>query len=207
LDNKAGQFIQPRGASGMATLQYVKMPDNLRVFVPDPDGQDSYPMVTFSWLLVYKHYDDQHKAAALKHDLTWCLTEGQAFNEALGSLRLASQVSTRAMTAVDSIREAGACSPGRWRPLAWTCKPSSSLCVPCSTRGEWFTSGEGPLHPARPQASRLTNTPRTLAGIGGVVDTRMGLRATRVMRVRKVRGVRSMCCVWRVPGPCASGAR
>jgi hypothetical protein len=42
--------------------------------------------------LVYQHDDDQHKAAALKHSLTWCLTEGQAFNEALGYIRLAPQV-------------------------------------------------------------------------------------------------------------------
>jgi phosphate transport system substrate-binding protein len=63
LENKAGQFIQPRGDSGMATLLNVEMPENLRIFFPDPDGKDSYPIVTFSWLLLYKQYDDQHKAA------------------------------------------------------------------------------------------------------------------------------------------------
>jgi phosphate transport system substrate-binding protein len=104
LENKAGQFIQPRGASGMATLQNVEMPENLRIFVPDPDGQDSYPIVTFSWLLVYKHYDDPHKAAALKQYLKWCLTEGQAFTEALGYIRLAPQVLERTMAAADTIR-------------------------------------------------------------------------------------------------------
>ena len=104
LENKAGQFIQPRGDSGMATLQNVDMPENLRIFVPDPDGKDSYPIVTFSWLLVYKHYDDQHKAAALKHYIQWCLTEGQAFNETLGYIRLAPQVIERTMAAADTIR-------------------------------------------------------------------------------------------------------
>jgi ABC-type phosphate transport system substrate-binding protein len=59
---------------------------------------------TVSWLLLYKHYDDQHKAAALKHYIKWCLTEGQAFNEALGYIRLAPQVVERTMTAVDSIQ-------------------------------------------------------------------------------------------------------
>jgi phosphate transport system substrate-binding protein len=104
LENKAGQFIQPHGDSGLATLLNVEMPENLRVFVPDPEGQDSYPMVTFSWLLVYKQYDDQRKAAALKQYLTWCLTEGQAFNEALGYVRLAPQVIARTMAALDSIQ-------------------------------------------------------------------------------------------------------
>ena len=104
LENKAGQFIQPRGDSGTATLLKVEMPENLRIFFPDPDGKDSYPIVTFSWLLLYKHYDDQPKAAALKQYIKWCLTEGQAFNDALGYIRLAPQVIARAMTAVDSIR-------------------------------------------------------------------------------------------------------
>jgi phosphate transport system substrate-binding protein len=104
LENKAGQFIQPHGSSALATLLNVEMPDNLRAFFPDPDGTDSYPIVTYSWLLLYKQYDDQHKAAALKQYIKWCLTEGQAFNEALGYVRLAPQVIARTMAAVDSIR-------------------------------------------------------------------------------------------------------
>ena len=47
LENKAGQFIQPHGGSGLATLLNVDMPENLRVFFPDPDGKDSYPIVTY----------------------------------------------------------------------------------------------------------------------------------------------------------------
>ena len=80
------------------------LPNNLRVFFPDPDGQDSYPIVAFSWLLLYKQDDDQLKAVALKQYIKWCLTEGQAFNEALGYVRLAPQVIERTMAAVDNIR-------------------------------------------------------------------------------------------------------
>ena len=104
LQNKAGQFIQPHGDSGLATLLNVTMPENLRVFFPDPDGKDSYPIVTFSWLLVYKQYDDQRKAAALKQYVQWCLTEGQSFNESLGYVRLAPQVIAHTMAAVDRIQ-------------------------------------------------------------------------------------------------------
>src|SRR5215813_6097386 len=104
LENKAGQYIQPLGDSGMATLSNVEMPENLRIFFPDPDGKNSYPIVTFSWLLLYKQYNNQHKAAALKQYIKWCLTEGQTFNEALGYIRLAPQVIARTMAAVDSIR-------------------------------------------------------------------------------------------------------
>jgi phosphate transport system substrate-binding protein len=104
LENQAGQFIQPHGGSGLATLINVEMPENLRIFFPDPKGPDSYPIVTYSWLLLYKKYDDTQKVAALKQFMTWCLTEGQAFNETLGYVRLAPHVVSRATAAVASLR-------------------------------------------------------------------------------------------------------
>lgn len=104
LENRAGQFVRPDGHSGMATLESTAMPDNLRVFFPDPDGKDSYPIVTYSWLLLYKNYNDPLKAAALKRYVMWCLTEGQSFNEALGYVRLAPHVIARATAAVEGIQ-------------------------------------------------------------------------------------------------------
>ena len=52
LENKAGTFIQPHGGSSLATLLNIRMPDNFRVFEPDPDGEDPYPIVTYSWLFL-----------------------------------------------------------------------------------------------------------------------------------------------------------
>jgi phosphate transport system substrate-binding protein len=104
LENKAGQFIEPHGGSGLATLLNTSLPENLRIFFPDPDGQDSYPIVTYSWLLLYKQYDDAQKLAALKQFVRWCLTAGQEFNESLGFVRLPPQIIARSMEALDSIR-------------------------------------------------------------------------------------------------------
>lgn len=106
LENKAGQFVQPHAGSGLAALLNAELPDNLRAFFPDPTGQDSYPIVTYSWLLLYKTYADPQKAAGLKQFVTWCLTSGQQFNESLGYVRLPPGVATRAADAVDRI-EAG----------------------------------------------------------------------------------------------------
>jgi phosphate transport system substrate-binding protein len=104
LENKAGQFVPPHGGSGLATLLNTPMPANLRAFFPDPDGADSYPIVTYSWLLLYKKYDDAKKAAALKQYVTWCLTDGQAFNESLGYVRLAPHVVSQAIAAIERIQ-------------------------------------------------------------------------------------------------------
>ena len=104
LENKAGQFIEPHGGSGLATLLNAPLPENLRVFFPDPDGQDSYPIVTYSWLLLYRQYDDAQKLGALKQFVRWCLTTGQEFNESLGFVRLPPQITARAVEALDNIR-------------------------------------------------------------------------------------------------------
>jgi phosphate transport system substrate-binding protein len=79
------------------------MPENLRLFLPDPDGKDSYPIVTYSGLLLSKPYDDAPKRDALKRDVQWCLTAGQAFNEFLGYLRLAPHVVALSMEAVERL--------------------------------------------------------------------------------------------------------
>jgi phosphate transport system substrate-binding protein len=104
LENKAGEFIQPHGGSGLASLLNIRMPENLRAFEPDPEGEDSYPIVTYSWLLLYKSYDNSDKATAVKEYVAWCLTDGQAFNESLGFVRLPPHVVSRAVRAVDSVR-------------------------------------------------------------------------------------------------------
>jgi phosphate transport system substrate-binding protein len=103
LENKAGQLIEPHGGSGLATLVNTPMPENLHVFFPDPDGQDSHPIVTYSRLLLYKQYDDVPKFSTLKHYAGWCLTAGQEFNESLGFIRVPPPVIARAIAALDTI--------------------------------------------------------------------------------------------------------
>jgi phosphate transport system substrate-binding protein len=103
LENKAGNFLLPTGQSGMATLRNADLPDDLVAFFPDPDGGDSYPVVTYSWLLLYRQYDDPDLARELKAFVSWCLTDGQQYNEQLGYVRLAPPVVQRALDAVDAL--------------------------------------------------------------------------------------------------------
>jgi phosphate transport system substrate-binding protein len=104
LENKAGRFIRPTGSSGLSTLRHAKLPDNLRAFFPDPDGADSYPIVTFSWLLLYKEYSDPRKAEAVKSFVRWCLTDGQQYNEELGYVRLPPRVADADLKALKKIK-------------------------------------------------------------------------------------------------------
>jgi phosphate transport system substrate-binding protein len=103
LENKAGNYIKPSGTSGLETLLKTKMPTNLRLFMPDPDGEDSYPIVTYSWLLLYRKYDDPKKLDALKDLVRWCLDDGQQDSESLGYIRLAPHVVVAATRSLESI--------------------------------------------------------------------------------------------------------
>lgn len=106
LQNKAGAFVEPTMNSGQAALtaNVGQMPSNLRVFLPDPEGQDSYPIVTFTWLLLHDRYPDQPKSAALKGFVTWALTDGQRYSGDQGYIPLPESVARLARAAVDRVQ-------------------------------------------------------------------------------------------------------
>ena len=77
--------------------------DSLRWFLPDPEGKEAYPIVTFSWLLLYGKYPDHARAAALKDFVGWGLGEGQELARALGYVPLPAEVARLSQAAVASI--------------------------------------------------------------------------------------------------------
>ena len=103
LQNKAGKYIEPTIASGQAALASAKMPDDLVVWVSDPEGDDAYPIVTYTWIMTYKKYAEPKKAAALKDVLTYCLTDGQKESETLGYIPLPSAVVDTVKAALGNI--------------------------------------------------------------------------------------------------------
>jgi len=102
VENKNGEFIQPSEESCKAALASAEMPESLRIYVPDPPGAGVYPIVTFSWILLYKNYEDATRAAAI-HDLfRWCLQDGQQYSPKLGYVELPPNVVTKALAALDA---------------------------------------------------------------------------------------------------------
>ena len=88
---------------GRARRQREADAENLRLFLPDPDGPESYPIVTFSWLLLHERYADRDKAAALKKFVSWGLTQGQALSRDLGYIPLPPEVAALSLAAVERI--------------------------------------------------------------------------------------------------------
>jgi phosphate transport system substrate-binding protein len=105
LQNKAGEFVTATTASGEATLATTQFPEGLlRAWPSDPDGKDSYPIATFTWLLVYKKYDNAPIGEAVKKFITFGLTDGQKFAEDLGYIPLPKEIVDKSMAALNTVQ-------------------------------------------------------------------------------------------------------
>ena len=80
------------------------MPDNLRAFVPDPSGADSYPIATFSWILLRKNYSNAETAEAIRRLFQWSLQDGQRYASELGYVPLPPGVAQKSLAAVNTVR-------------------------------------------------------------------------------------------------------
>ena len=99
--NPAGTFVQPTQANSSVAVDSAIASQNLptgdqswtSVTLLNAPGANSYPIVGFSYLLVYKELNvvpgmDQTKAKALVDFLWWVVHDGQALSSALSYVRL-----------------------------------------------------------------------------------------------------------------------
>lgn len=104
LENKTGKFVAPSLEASRKALGAVKLPEDMRAWVADPEGDDAYPIVTYTWILAKKRYDEAAKADAMKKLLAWCLTDGQKLSEELHYVPLPEVVAQQVVQAVNTIQ-------------------------------------------------------------------------------------------------------
>ena len=106
LENKAGNLVAPSAESGRAAIEanLTRIPGNLRVFLPDPEGEHAYPIVSLTWLLLNERYGDPGKAVALKQFVNWVLTDGQPMGAELGYVGLPAELIARSRASVEAVR-------------------------------------------------------------------------------------------------------
>src|SRR5919198_649475 len=103
LQNQAGKFIEPSISSTKAAVSASapNLPKGDQpwesVSLVNPPGVDSYPIASFSYLLLYKELStnpsiDEPKAKALVDFISWAITDGQKFADKLGYVPLPDQV-------------------------------------------------------------------------------------------------------------------
>jgi phosphate transport system substrate-binding protein len=103
LENKSGNFVTADLKTERAALASVELPANLRAWIADPTAADAYPIVTYTWLLCYKKYDDPKIAQTLKEVIHYGLTDGQKFSIDLGYIPLPPNVVNAVSKAADQI--------------------------------------------------------------------------------------------------------
>ncbi|MCF7977204.1 MAG: phosphate ABC transporter substrate-binding protein PstS [Chromatiaceae bacterium] len=104
LQNKAGTFVKPGEDSGKAALASAEFPTtdlpgypgtpDLRVWVDDPEGEQAYPIATFTWMLMYQHQDEEN-AKVLRDFIEYGLTEGQKDATKMGFIPLPENVKAK----------------------------------------------------------------------------------------------------------------
>jgi phosphate transport system substrate-binding protein len=86
IRNAAGAFVTPSTQSirDVASTMESKMTDNFRVSLTNAPGNESYPIVSFTWFYVPVHPQDTHRSHAVNEYLTWVYASGQEMAQAQG---------------------------------------------------------------------------------------------------------------------------
>jgi phosphate transport system substrate-binding protein len=106
VQNAAGKFIKADLASVTAAAAGAakNMPDDFRVSITNAPGATSYPIASFTWLLIPAHIEDAAKRDAIQGFLKWMLTEGQKYNEGLTYSQLPKGVVEKELKALSLIQ-------------------------------------------------------------------------------------------------------
>jgi phosphate transport system substrate-binding protein len=103
VQNAAGHFVTPDSAS-VAAAAIKTMPADFRISITNPPGERSYPIASFTWLLIPKRAESAEKQEAMQQFLNWMLSDGQAYAAAFGLVPLPAAVVTKELEAIRKIQ-------------------------------------------------------------------------------------------------------
>lgn len=111
VENQAGRFVVPSVESARTALATANFDANLIAWVPDPEGPDSYPIVTYTWMLCRRVYEKPEVGHAIKRMLRFAVTDGQNCSADLGYVPLPDSVAVQVRAAIDRIEVQGQPNP------------------------------------------------------------------------------------------------
>ncbi len=102
--NQNGEFVEASLESiGAAVSHAMELSDELTVSIVNAPGAESYPIASFTWLVVPAHVTDAVKRNGITLFLGWMLGPGQRQAAALGYLPLSQEVISREDAAIGRI--------------------------------------------------------------------------------------------------------
>jgi phosphate transport system substrate-binding protein len=109
LKNRAGDFVEPSfdAVTAAAAESLPTTPDDLRVSITDAAGKGTYPISSYTYILLYKEQKDPAKGKALIDFLWWGIHDGEQFARDLNYAPLPAEIVKRAEAKINSISSAG----------------------------------------------------------------------------------------------------
>ena len=106
VKNSTGAFVKADLASVSAAAAGAakEMPEDFRVSITNAPGKNSYPVSSFTWLLIPQKFQDGAKRDAVKGFLKWMLSDGQGYAESLSYAKLPKEVIEKEKKAINSIQ-------------------------------------------------------------------------------------------------------
>jgi len=106
VQNAGGKFLKAdlAGVTAAASGAAKDMPDDFRISITNAPGATSYPISSFTWLLIPAQISDAGKRDAIKGFLKWMLADGQTYNEGLSYAKLPKPVVTKELKAISLIQ-------------------------------------------------------------------------------------------------------
>jgi len=101
LENSAGNFIDPSPDAAALAFEGVEVPQDFALLIPNPEGDDSYPIVGLTWMLLYPEYDNEQTAKAIETMVDWAQNNGAEFAQELGYIPLPQGVGDRVKSTVE----------------------------------------------------------------------------------------------------------
>jgi phosphate transport system substrate-binding protein len=105
VKNPAGEFVKASLDSVTAAAAAApKMPPDFRVSITNAPGKGSYPISSFTWLLIPAQSKDPAKGKILADFLNWMVTDGQKMTAALSYAPLPESVSEKVKEAIKQVK-------------------------------------------------------------------------------------------------------
>ncbi|HEX4999702.1 MAG TPA: phosphate ABC transporter substrate-binding protein PstS [Terriglobia bacterium] len=106
VQNADGQFVKAsvESVTAAAAAAAAQMPADFRVSITNAPGKTTYPIASFTWILLYENPKDKAMAKTFVEFMKWALTDGQKFAPDLGYAPLPEAVVKLEMDALKKIR-------------------------------------------------------------------------------------------------------
>lgn len=109
--NRAGKFILADNGPASLAAQGVVIPADTRVSITNSANAGAYPIASFTYVIFYQDQKygnrTEAQAKALKNLLSWMVSTGQQYNEALDYAKLPSTVASKARSLIGKMTYGG----------------------------------------------------------------------------------------------------